>query len=130
MIVDAKGNIVLRTGVPYGTSSHVVLAPKESLRDRHLETVEISHGKVELQFALTSRSSGIPGKVAAVAALDHRTGFLSVELANDRVILRWQGQGVLQAAEGMIGPWRDIPNATSPHAASITKQKEFYRIAH
>ncbi|MBI4663729.1 MAG: hypothetical protein HY735_33425 [Verrucomicrobia bacterium] len=129
VIVDAKGNAVLRTGVPYGTSSYAVLAPKELLRAGHLDTVEISHGKVELQFALTNRSSDSAGNVAAAASPETRSGFISVEMANGRVILRWDGQGVLQAAEEVIGPWRDIPNAFSPHAVSITKPKAFYRIA-
>ena len=37
--------------------------------------------------------------------------------------------GTLQSADSVLGPWTDVPGATSPHTVSVTSGAKFYRAA-
>jgi hypothetical protein len=50
---------------------------------------------------------------------------LSVERA---IIITWNCGGVLQSADNLIGPWTDIPGATSPYAVATSAAHKFYRV--
>lgn len=41
--------------------------------------------------------------------------------------LRWK-RGVLQEAENILGPWRDVPVAGSPHQVAPASGSKFYRV--
>jgi hypothetical protein len=53
----------------------------------------------------------------------------SVTLENGQVVIRWTGTSVLQYAPSVLGPWDDVPNASSPFPINPgLKPVEFYRL--
>jgi len=45
-------------------------------------------------------------------------------------LLTWEGDGVLQRAGQVTGPWEDLPGAASPYATVPNSPGGFYRIRH
>ncbi len=56
-----------------------------------------------------------------------RPEFTSIEKQTNRVILKWTGQGTLQQAQEIIGPWNTISNASSPYQISAETATRFFR---
>jgi len=57
-----------------------------------------------------------------------RPEFTSIEEVADRLILKWTGQGTLQEAQEVTGPWNPISNVTSPYPISTGAARRFFRI--
>ncbi|MBI4354047.1 MAG: RHS repeat protein, partial [Candidatus Omnitrophica bacterium] len=56
-------------------------------------------------------------------------GFVTPTSRNGRLVLTWQGQGALQVAERVTGPWRDVtPPPTSPYEVPLAGAMQFYRL--
>jgi hypothetical protein len=45
-----------------------------------------------------------------------------------RLTVTWTGGGVLERAETVIGPWTELPEATSPHAVGLPTTTAFFRV--
>ena len=58
-----------------------------------------------------------------------RPEFTSIEEVADRLILKWTGQGTLQEAQEVTGPWNPISNVTSPYPISTGAARRFFRIS-
>lgn len=58
-----------------------------------------------------------------------RPEFTSIEQEVDRVFLRWDGQGTLQEAQAVTGPWNPISNALSPYTTDSQAPRRFFRIS-
>ena len=43
-------------------------------------------------------------------------------------VVRWTGVGVLQSAETVLGPWTDVPGATSPYSVELVAPSGFFRL--
>lgn len=48
--------------------------------------------------------------------------------ADGKITLTWDGDGTLQAAESITGPWQDVAGATSPYVLSPTSKMMFGRL--
>ncbi len=56
--------------------------------------------------------------------------FLTPLRQGGRLLLSWEGQGVLQSANAITGPWEPVPDAKSPYSVSVIEaQMKFYRLA-
>jgi hypothetical protein len=44
------------------------------------------------------------------------------------VIISWDGQGQLQHADVITGPWSDVDGAVSPYAVPTGLPGKFYRV--
>jgi hypothetical protein len=42
--------------------------------------------------------------------------------------LTWSGAAVLQAADTVLGPWADVPGASSPFTMLTTAPAKFFRL--
>ena len=54
--------------------------------------------------------------------------FTAIERQTNGVILKWSGQGTLQDAQQLTGPWNSISNAASPYLISTGAVRRFFRI--
>ena len=54
--------------------------------------------------------------------------FTAIERQTNGVILKWTGQGTLQDAQQLTGPWNSISNAASPYLISTGAVRRFFRI--
>lgn len=54
---------------------------------------------------------------------------LDIAPFNGKVTLSWSGNGVLQSAEQLSGPWLDQPEAVSPRVIDPTAPTGFFRLA-
>jgi hypothetical protein len=54
--------------------------------------------------------------------------FSSIGRSDQGIILVWRGQGLLQSSSDIFGPWDDVPEATSPHQATMNATQRFYRV--
>jgi hypothetical protein len=83
---------------------------------------------IDLSFELTT--------VAATAPLLNTSGasalagpmVLSVSRPNGALTLQWNGNGVLQWAPEMNGPWTTITSATNPYVAPANLPRCFFRV--
>lgn len=133
--VDARGNIILSTRLPAGNLSgnrhYVVLAPRAPFSRPQMDWVKVNPGNVEPHFrpdaeaSVTRATSAVNETAGSVGAGE---GFTAVEVEGDHITLRWNGAGVLEVADQVQGPWREIRGAFSPHTAEMTQPAEFYRI--
>lgn len=57
-----------------------------------------------------------------------RLEFTSMEKQDNRIILKWTGQGMLQEAPELTGPWSTITNAVSPYPSSKGYATRFFRL--
>jgi hypothetical protein len=57
-----------------------------------------------------------------------RPGFTSVIMEGDQIRLTWSGQGTLQQAQEVTGPWNSIPTATSPYPTNTQTARLFFRL--
>ena len=44
------------------------------------------------------------------------------------VTVTWEGEGVLEAAQSIAGPWQTVDGATSPHTFDLQESMVFGRI--
>ena len=51
---------------------------------------------------------------------------MSLQRLNNQIIISWTECGILQVAENIAGPWRDIV-ARSPYTADLSGRQRFYR---
>ncbi len=54
-------------------------------------------------------------------------GRLTISLSGNNVTLDWEGDGTLQSAPAVTGPWTDV-GATKPHTAPISGAALFFRV--
>jgi len=54
--------------------------------------------------------------------------FRSIRRLGQTVILEWAGQGILQQALELNGPWGDLTNAISPQSVVADAATRFFRI--
>lgn len=66
----------------------------------------------------------------AVAPPPHETPPLitSIRQDGDSLTIEWIGNGTLQAAADLAGPWHDVPEAKSPFRIALSGPQEFYRV--
>ena len=59
-----------------------------------------------------------------------RPPLLSVALGSTpgTITITWVGGGTLQAADSVLGPWTDLPPATSPYTTAASASQQFYRL--
>jgi len=55
-------------------------------------------------------------------------GWLSIQAAASAVSVSWIGDGVLQCAEAITGPWNNLTNASNPFLVEPPAVKQFYRL--
>jgi hypothetical protein len=58
-----------------------------------------------------------------------RPQFTSIKEQVGRIVLNWIGQGTLQHASEVTGPWNVISNALSPYSTNIQPAARFFRIS-
>jgi len=54
--------------------------------------------------------------------------FTSIRREGQTVILEWRGQGILQSAGDVSGPWQKLSSASSPYPDTIDSVTRFYRV--
>lgn len=54
--------------------------------------------------------------------------FTSITLAEGQVVIEWEGQGTLETAETLDGPWTPVPGATSPYTLAPAGNHAFFRL--
>ena len=69
-------------------------------------------------FVLVDLLGGLSGFAATV----------EINREGREVVLTWEGEGILQSADDVIGPWRDELDALSPHRITPSGTRSFYRI--
>ena len=57
-----------------------------------------------------------------------RPEFTSIEKQDNRIILTWTGQAMLQQAQEVTGPWNTISNASSPYPISTDVATRFFQL--
>jgi len=62
-------------------------------------------------------------------AAPRRPQFTSIEQQPDRILLKWTGQGTLQQAQDVTGPWNSISNVASPYPVNPQSASRFFRIS-
>ncbi|MCL5096739.1 MAG: cadherin-like domain-containing protein [Candidatus Omnitrophica bacterium] len=55
-------------------------------------------------------------------------GPVEIQLHGAEVILSWPGNGLLQSAPTVTGPWTDVTGATSPLTVTPVENQRFYRV--
>jgi uncharacterized repeat protein (TIGR02543 family) len=76
-------------------------------------------------------SNGLALLDAAVRWATGQAALLRFEppvLEGGRLRLEWQGDGTLQTATNLWGPWDDVPNASSPSLIPTTNSAQFFRV--
>ena len=53
---------------------------------------------------------------------------LSINQARGRLIITWEGCGILEEADAVPGTWTPITGATSPYGVAISGHRKFYRL--
>ena len=53
---------------------------------------------------------------------------MSIRLEGGLVIISWTGDGRLQCATQVTGPWSDVPGATNPYTTQAVGAHKFYRL--
>ena len=54
---------------------------------------------------------------------------IGIENATKRIIIQWSGEGILQEAQTVVGPWIKVPNSASPFRITSEGAMRFFRIA-
>src|SRR5262245_23567312 len=65
-----------------------------------------------LRVVLAGSSLILLGFLGALPAF---AGSVEINREGREVVLTWEGEGILQSADDVIGPWRDEFGASSPH---------------
>jgi hypothetical protein len=55
--------------------------------------------------------------------------FDSATLENGAITITWSGEGTLEEAPTVRGPWSALPNAASPYSVPAVNQAKFFRLA-
>jgi hypothetical protein len=66
--------------------------------------------------------------VSLYTSANDSAGWLSSEYTGSEVLVSWVGNGVLQSAPTLTGPWAEVTNAISPLAVQPHMGKQFYRL--
>ncbi len=53
---------------------------------------------------------------------------LTIQHSNGNISITWNGNGNLQSADSLAGPWSNVDGATSPYVAPADSQQHFYRV--
>jgi hypothetical protein len=72
---------------------------------------------------LTSRSAGV-----LVSFITPQPVRLEFQLTANGLILSWRSGWTLQSASRVLGPWSDVPGATSPYTVTADSTKKFFRL--
>jgi hypothetical protein len=89
---------------------------------------------------LSIASGGIPLGVATTRVFYRPRGYFPIvpwmdakpRLARENSVnlLSWEGDGVLQRADQVVGPWEDLAQVSNPYATRSSPPMGFYRIQH
>ncbi len=96
-------------------------------------------GPKNFKVTLNNASEGIPlGAAATQVKILHPGGYYPLprpigaqaKLRREEGVnlLSWEGEGVLQHADQVTGPWEDLPMVTSPYATQPSLPMGFHRI--
>ncbi|HOW68264.1 MAG TPA: PA14 domain-containing protein [Candidatus Paceibacterota bacterium] len=69
------------------------------------------------------------GKEGGEAPEEEPPVITGITLSGGKITVEWTGGGTLQAAPTVLGPWQDVPGATSPYTFTPTDALLFGRIA-
>ncbi len=53
---------------------------------------------------------------------------MTIKLVSGEIVITWTGDGHLECASTVTGPWLPVPGATSPYTTPISGAKQFYRV--
>ena len=70
------------------------------------------------------------GLVLGGAASSAKAGATDVTLTRsaEGIVLQWEGNGILQTATSVTGPWSEVVGAASGVEISFTAAEAFYRV--
>ena len=96
-------------------------------------------GPKTFTLTLSNASAGIPlGTASAQVSICNPGGYYPIlppidakpKLQNEAgvLLLSWEGDGALQRADQVTGPWEELPGAESPYAIKPNLAMSFYRI--
>jgi hypothetical protein len=66
--------------------------------------------------------------VSCYTSANDTAGWLSIQSAASEVQVSWVGNGVLQSAPALTGPWTDLTNASNPFVIKPPAANQFYRL--
>jgi hypothetical protein len=62
------------------------------------------------------------------SSANESAGDLSIQRTGSQAIVSWYGNGILQSADQINGPWTDVANASNPYPVSPLAVRKFYRL--
>ena len=75
-----------------------------------------------------SDGDGIPDLSDLPAVQPVLLFFTRIQRDGPEVVFEWSGEGKLQAADQVTGPWQDIAGAISPRRVTPSGARKFYRL--
>lgn len=83
-------------------------------------------------YVLTAKATDNAGAVATsnpVIVMVNPSIVISIERRGNNYVISWVGDGTLEIADNISGPWSIVAGATSPYSDIVVGQERFYRIA-
>ena len=92
--------------------------------------------QVNLAYAESDEGGGVHNHPYLMALLDDAKAkalsmpILDTLVQGAKITISWTGQGTLQAADSIAGPWHDVSGAINPMVISppLQTQPKFYRL--
>lgn len=101
-----------------------------SFTDLSVDDVGIWRRVLTVQEVQAIHAAGLQGKdLSTVQLAQPAPRITGIERQGDVVVITWAGDGRLQSAPTVNGPWSDVAKATSPYRAPLTGTAAFFRIA-
>jgi hypothetical protein len=96
----------------------------------------LDEAQVNLAYAESDEGGGVHNHPYLMALLNHAKAkalsmpILDTLVQGAKITISWTGQGTLQAADSIPGPWHDVSGATNPMVISppLQTQPQFYRL--
>jgi hypothetical protein len=82
-------------------------------------------------YVLTAKTTDNAGAVATsnpVTVVVYPATVINIERQGNSYAISWGGNGTLEIADNIIGPWIIVAGATSPYSDIVVGQERFYRI--
>lgn len=79
-------------------------------------------------YGTTSTGGGYNGNVFALTLTPGGQTTLSLQANRGFLVLSWSGATSLQSATNVLGPYSNVPGATSPYTALTTNAQQFFRL--
>jgi hypothetical protein len=76
----------------------------------------------------TVRVSNLAGSITSAAAIVNVAPTISITRDGLYIILTWPAPFILQSAASVVGPYLDVPGATSPYSVLATDPQRFFRL--